>query len=181
MLLKRLVLRNIRTYENWEVALPRGSILFEGGIGSGKSTLLLAIEFALFGLGNEKGTTLLSIGKNRGEVELDIEASGRDVRLHRSLVRSRKGGVNQGALVPAGVKQDECWLEYDGRRFTYSPKEMKELFILSLRESQKAFANSTVTISEVQLTARVKYKLGKEERVVHMIKEAEGWKIATDL
>jgi len=60
-------------------------------------------------------------------------------------------------------------------------KEMKELFILSLRESQKAFAHSTVTISEVQLTAKVKYKLGKEERVVHMIKEAEGWKIATDL
>ncbi len=146
MLLKRLVLRNIRTYENWEVALPRGSILFEGGIGSGKSTLLLAIEFALFGLGNEKGTTLLSIGKNRGEVELDIEASGRDVRLHRSLVRSRKGGVNQGALVPAGVKQDECWLEYDGRRFTYSPKEMKEavLKLLGYNEPQDPKAKSLI-------------------------------------
>lgn len=60
-------------------------------------------------------------------------------------------------------------------------KEMKELFILSLRESQKAFAHSTVTISEVKMTAKVKYKLGKEERVVHMTKEAEGWKIATDL
>jgi len=146
VLLKRLVLRNIRTYENWEVALPRGSILFEGGIGSGKSTLLLAIEFALFGLGNEKGTTLLSIGKNRGEVELDIEASGRDVRLHRSLVRSRKGGVNQGALVPAGVKQDECWLEYDGRRFTYSPKEMKEavLKLLGYNEPQDPKAKSLI-------------------------------------
>jgi len=146
MLLKRLRLKNIRTYEDWEVALPRGSILFEGGIGSGKSTLLLAIEFALFGLGNEKGTTLLSIGKNHGEVELDIEASGKDVRLHRSLVRSRKSSVNQGALVPAGVKQDECWLEYDGRRWAYSPKEMKEavLKILGYNEPQDPKAKSVI-------------------------------------
>jgi exonuclease SbcC len=146
MLLKRLRLKNIRTYEDWEVVLPRGSILFEGGIGSGKSTLLLAIEFALFGLGNEKGTTLLSIGKNHGEVELDIEASGKEVRLHRSLVRSRKGGVNHGAMVPAGVKQDECWLEYDGRRWVYSPKEMKEavLKILGYNEPQDPKAKSVI-------------------------------------
>lgn len=146
MLLKRLRLKNIRTYEDWEVTLPRGSILFEGGIGSGKSTLLLAIEFALFGLGNEKGTTLLSIGKNHGEVELDIEASGKEVRLHRSLVRGRKSSVNQGALVPAGVKQDECWLEYDGRRWAYSPKEMKEavLKMLGYNEPQDPKAKSVI-------------------------------------
>jgi exonuclease SbcC len=146
MLLKRLKLKNIRTYEDWEVALPRGSILFEGGIGSGKSTLLLAIEFALFGLGNEKGTTLLSIGKNHGEVELDIEAAGKEVRLHRSLIRSRKGTFNHGAQVPGGVKQDECWLECDGRRATYSPKEMKEavLKILGYNEPQDPKAKSVI-------------------------------------
>lgn len=146
MLLKRLVVKNVRTYEDWEIVLPKGSILFEGGIGSGKSTLLLAIEFALFGLGNEKGTTLLSVGKNRGEVELDIEATGKDYRLHRSLVRSRKGSVNQGALVPAGVKQDECWIENDGMRRTYSPKEMKEavLKLLGYNEPQDPKAKSVI-------------------------------------
>jgi exonuclease SbcC len=146
VILKRLVLKNIRTYEDWEVVLPNGSILFEGGIGSGKSTLLLAIEFALFGLGNEKGTTLLSIGKNRGEVELDIEASGKDYRLHRALVRSRKGGINQGALVPAGVKQDDCWIENDGMRRAYSPKEMKEavLKLLGYNEPQDPKAKSVI-------------------------------------
>lgn len=146
MLLRRLRLRNIRTYEDWEVVLPQGSILFEGGIGSGKSTLLLAIEFALFGLGNERGTTLLSIGKNRGEVELDIEAQGKEVRLHRSLTRSRRSGINQGAIVPGGVKQDECWLEYEGRRWIYSPKEMKEavLKILNYNEPQDPKAKSVI-------------------------------------
>lgn len=146
MLLKRIRLKNIRTYEDWEVALPKGAILFEGGIGSGKSTLLLAMEFALFGLGNEKGTTLLRIGKNRGEVELDIEVSGKEYRLHRSLVRGRKAGVNMGAIVPAGVKQDECWIENDGMRRTLSPKEMKEavLNILGYNEPQDPKAKSVI-------------------------------------
>lgn len=62
-----------------------------------------------------------------------------------------------------------------------SSKEMKELFIMSLRDSQKSFVDKTVTITDVQMTAKVKFKLGDEEREVHMVKEAEGWKIATDL
>jgi exonuclease SbcC len=147
MLLKRLRLKNIRTYEDWEVAFPKGSILFEGGIGSGKSTLLLAMEFALFGLGNEKGTTLLSLGKNVGEVELDFEAMGLDVRVHRALVRSRRGAsVNQGVLVPGGVKQEDCWMEYGGSRISYSPKEMKEavLKVLGYNEPMDPKAKSII-------------------------------------
>lgn len=147
MLLKRLKLRNIRTYEDWEVVFPMGTILFEGGIGSGKSTLLLAVEFALFGLGNEKGTTLLSLGKNEGEVELDFEARGLDVRVHRSLVRSRRGAsVNQGVLVPGGVKQEDCWMEHSGSRASYSPKEMKEavLKVLGYNEPTDPKAKSLI-------------------------------------
>jgi len=68
-----------------------------------------------------------------------------------------------------------------GENTTLTSKEMKELFILSLKESQKPFANATITIKDVQMTAKVKFMVGKEEREVHMIKEAEGWKIATNL
>jgi exonuclease SbcC len=147
MLLKRLFLKNIRTYEQWQIDFPSGTILFEGGIGSGKSTLLLAVEFALFGLGNERGTTLLGLGKNLGEVELEFEAMGRNVKVHRSLVRTKKGtGVNQGALVAGGVKQDECWVEADGRKTSYSPKEMKEavLKILNYNEPSDPKAKSVI-------------------------------------
>jgi len=147
VLLKRLKLRNIRTYEDGEVTFPKGMILFEGGIGSGKSTLLLALEFALFGLGNERGTTLLSLGKNVGEVELVFEARGREVKVHRSLVRTRRGaGVNQGALVVGGVKQDDCWIDDGERRVSYSPKEMKEavLKILGYNEPVDPKAKSVI-------------------------------------
>ena len=146
MLLKKLRLKNIRTYEDWEVTLPPGSILFEGGVGSGKSTLLLAIEFALFGLGNEKGTTLLGLGKNIGEVELEFAIRGKDVRVHRSLVRSKKASLEKGAIVAGGVKQDDCWLEHDNRRISYSPKEMKEavLKILGYNEPFDPKARSLI-------------------------------------
>lgn len=146
MLLKKLRLKNIRTYEEGEVEFPSGTILFEGGIGSGKSTLLLAVEFALFGLGNEKGTTLLGLGKNSGEVELYFKAKGEDVRVHRSLSRARKSTLNQGALVPGGVKQEDCWIESGGRRTSYSPKEMKEavLKILNYNEPVDPKAKSVI-------------------------------------
>ena len=147
MLLRSLKLKNIRTYEDWEVTFPKGVILFEGGIGSGKSTLLLAVEFALFGLGNERGTTLLSLGKSEGEVELAFEAKGREVRVHRSLVRTRRGaGVNQGALVAGGVKQDECWIDDGERTVSYSPREMKEavLKILGYNEPIDPKAKSVI-------------------------------------
>jgi exonuclease SbcC len=121
-------------------------ILFEGDIGSGKSTLLLAIEFALFGLGNEKGTTLLSLGKNEGEVELTFEVGGREVKVHRSLVRVEKGMGRKGATVPGGVRQEDCWIEEGGKRYRYSPKEMKEavLRILGYNEPVDPKAKSII-------------------------------------
>lgn len=152
MIIKSIRLRNIRTYEEEEVRLPEGIILFEGGIGAGKSTLLLAIEFALFGLGNEKGTTLLSIGKSSGSVELTFETGGKEVKVHRGLERgkrstgSKAGSLHQGLLVPAGVKQSDCWIEADGVRASYSPSEMKEqiLKILNYNEPTDPKAKSVI-------------------------------------
>ncbi|MCS7097736.1 MAG: AAA family ATPase [Candidatus Methanomethyliaceae archaeon] len=120
MIIRRLKLKNIRSYDEGEISFPTGAVLFEGDIGSGKSTILLAIEFALFGLGNEKGTSLLSLGRNEGEVELEFEARGKIVKVHRGLVRSRKRG---------GVTQEDCWIEMDGRRYVLSPTEMKEMML----------------------------------------------------
>ncbi len=136
MIVRSLRLKNIRTYEEGEIEFPKGLILFEGDIGSGKSTLLLAIEFALFGLGNEKGTTLLSLGKNEGEVELVFEVGGREIKVHRSLVRVERGGGRRGVTVPGGVRQEDCWIEEGGKRYRYSPKEMKEAVLNILRYNE---------------------------------------------
>jgi exonuclease SbcC len=62
MILKSIRLENIRSYTNQTIEFPLGTTLFEGDIGSGKSTILMAIEFALFGLGSEKGAALLRVG-----------------------------------------------------------------------------------------------------------------------
>jgi len=54
MLFKSISIRNIRSYKEAKIEFPLGISLFEGDIGSGKSTILMAIEFALFGLGNQR-------------------------------------------------------------------------------------------------------------------------------
>jgi len=50
MILKKITLNNIRSYEHQEVEFTEGSTLLSGDIGSGKTSILLGIEFALFGL-----------------------------------------------------------------------------------------------------------------------------------
>ena len=50
MIIKKITLKNIRSYENQVIDFPDGSTLLSGDIGSGKTSILLGIEFALFGL-----------------------------------------------------------------------------------------------------------------------------------
>ena len=60
MIIKKLIIENLRSYEKEEISFPIGSTLLSGDIGSGKTTILLAIEFALFGLQpGQKGTSIL--------------------------------------------------------------------------------------------------------------------------
>jgi ketosteroid isomerase-like protein len=62
-----------------------------------------------------------------------------------------------------------------------TPAEMKQLFLSSLKASQGAFKTGDITIVEVKMTAKIKFKVGDEDRELQMIKEPEGWKIATHL
>jgi len=48
--LKRLKMKNIRSYKDQEIYFPEGTVLIEGDIGSGKSTILMSIEFVLSGV-----------------------------------------------------------------------------------------------------------------------------------
>jgi len=62
-----------------------------------------------------------------------------------------------------------------------TPDELKELFISSLKASQEPFKSGDITIVEVKMTAKIKFKVGDEDRELQMVKEPEGWKIATHL
>ena len=95
MILKKLLIENIRSYDKQEIIFPRGSTLLSGDIGSGKTTVLLAVEFALFGLEpGQKATSLLSNGKDEARVVLDFGLEEKEMSRQRRPTRrsiSRKG------------------------------------------------------------------------------------------
>jgi exonuclease SbcC len=135
MILKSLRLENIRSYTEQTVDFPMGITLFEGDIGSGKSTILMAIEFALFGLGSEKGGALLKAGAKKGLVTLSFEVDGKEYEVCRSLQRKAKG-----------VQQSDCSLKTEGTVLHLSASEMKEkiLGILAFNEPPDPKAGSVI-------------------------------------
>ena len=136
MIIKSLELENIRSYEKARIDFPLGTMLFEGDVGSGKSTILLAIEFALFGLGNQKGASLLRVGAKEGSVTLKFEVDGQEYEVHRSLVR-RGRGVQQG---------DEGYVKTSQGVKNLSPSELKQeiLDILKFNEPPNPKAQSVI-------------------------------------
>ena len=138
MLVRRLTLKNIRSYNDGEetaLDLPDGVVLFEGDIGSGKSTLLYAIEFALFGFSDLKGSHLLSEGKQAGRVSITFESGGTEYTILRHL----KARGNE-------VVQEDCYIYADGERTKLSPSDLKErvVSILGFNEPTHPKAESLV-------------------------------------
>ena len=73
MILKKISLNNIRSYEAQEIEFSEGSVLLSGDIGSGKTSILLAIEFALFGLQpGQRGSAILRNGAKEGRVSINF-------------------------------------------------------------------------------------------------------------
>ncbi len=135
MIVKKLKLENIRSYKDQIVEFPPGRTLFEGDIGSGKSTILMAIEFALFGLGSEKGGSLLKAGENEGSVSIIFESDGKEYTVQRKLVRKKNSYV-----------QDDCVLRTENEYRNFSASEIKEkvLEILDFNEPPDPKAQSLI-------------------------------------
>jgi len=135
MILKSLELKNIRSYSDQTVSFPLGTTLFEGDIGSGKSTILMAIEFALFGLGSERGAALLKTGAKKGSVKLRFEIEGKEYEVCRSLEKKGKG-----------VQQTDCSFKTEEGVLDLSASEIKEkvLEILNFNEPPDPKAQSVI-------------------------------------
>jgi exonuclease SbcC len=115
MIIKKVVLDNIRSYEHGEVEFPKGSTLLSGDIGSGKTSILLAIEFGLFGLQpGQKGSALLRNGKSEGGVLLTFEVDGREITVERTLKRGKT------------ISQDYSAITIDGRKEELAVTELKQ-------------------------------------------------------
>lgn len=135
MILKSITLQNIRSYKEQKIEFPTGTLLFEGDIGSGKSTILMAIEFALFGLGSQRGNSLLKLGQDKGFVALEFSIDGVDYEVKRNLTR-KKNSINQteGEIItPQGT-------------ILLSPGELKEriMDLLNFKEPSNPKAQSVV-------------------------------------
>lgn len=107
MILKKIKLSNIRSYENGEIEFPEGSTLLAGDIGSGKTTILMAIEFALFGLQpGQRGSSLLKNSYDEGSIELNLELDGKLITIRRCLRRGKSITQDSAAIIMDGVEKE---------------------------------------------------------------------------
>ncbi len=121
MKFKNLSLKNIRSYESADISFSDGAVLLSGDIGSGKTSILQAIEYSLFGLQpGQKGSSLLRNNSDSGEVILDFEIDGAEIKIERKLKRTSKTVANDYAAITV-----------DGERVESSITEIKTK-ILSL-------------------------------------------------
>jgi len=132
MLLQKLKIENLRSYDKGEISFPKGSTLLSGDIGTGKTTILLAIEFALFGLQpGQKGTSILRNVSDHGRVILECIIDGKEVVIERTLKRTKKS-----------VSQDYTSISIDGEKFEGAVTEVKSK-ILDLLNYPTEFAKKT--------------------------------------
>lgn len=130
MRLKKLKIKNIRSYEDQIIEFPEGSLLFSGDVGSGKTTALLAIEYALFGLQpGQKGSSLLRNNSDSGEVTLNFEIDGEDFIIERHLKRDARSITTEyNSLTNAGECIELSVTELKSRVLTilgYPPEFIK--------------------------------------------------------
>jgi exonuclease SbcC len=132
MLLKKLKIKNIRSYKEGEIEFPEGSTLLMGDIGSGKTSILLAIEFALFGLQpGQKGNSLIRSNENEAYVSLEFEVDDKRVVVERKLEKGSKS-----------IGQTETSITVNNEKFEGSVTEIKNK-ILSLLNYPPEFTKKT--------------------------------------
>ncbi|MEK6872972.1 MAG: AAA family ATPase [Nanoarchaeota archaeon] len=132
MILKKLVIENLRSYKYQEIIFPKGAILLSGDVGSGKTTILLAIEFALFGLQpSQKASAILRNDAETGRVILNFEVEDKNVIIERTLKRSKKS-----------ISQEYVNLIINNEKFEESITEIKTK-ILKLLNYPSEFAKKT--------------------------------------
>ena len=129
MKLLSLEMLNIRSYQHQKIDFPEGSFLLSGDIGFGKSTILLAIEFALFGLGDILASSLLRRGEREGMVRLEFELEGKEIIVGRSL--QKKG---------EGISQINGYISIEGNRKEMTPTELKAELLSLLGYPKELFS-----------------------------------------
>src|SRR3989338_4840840 len=134
MIIKKIKLKNIRSYTDGEIKFPEGVILLSGDIGAGKSTVLLAIEFCLFGIvkGELSGSSLLRNGCNEGFVHLTFSIGDKEISIKRTLKKTSNG-----------IVQDSGFLTINDVTQQLTPVELKQNIIDMLNYPQEALTKKS--------------------------------------
>jgi exonuclease SbcC len=194
MILKKLTLENIRSYENETVEFNQGSTLLAGDIGSGKTTILLAIEFGLFGLQpGQRGSILLRNGKEEGKVILEFEVDGKNIIVERSLKKGKTISQDYASITINNDKQELAVTELKQRildllnypaefskkqntlyKFTvYTPQEEMKQIILEDPETRVNTLRHVFGIDKyrtiLENVAMLRLKLREEKRMMEGI------------
>src|SRR3989344_4060482 len=150
MIIKKIKLKNIRSYNEKEISFSTGSTLLSGDIGSGKSTVLLAIDFALFGLskGIITGEALLRHGQKEGSVELNFLIDNNDITIRRNL---KKSG--------SSIAQDSGYIIINGEQENLSPIELKQRVLEILNYPQETLTKKSLIYRYTVYTCRLMISL----------------------
>ncbi len=166
MIIKKVILKNIRSYEDGEINFPQGITLLSGDIGSGKSTILLSIEFALFGIkrGEMSGSALLRNGKDLGYIILNCEIAGKDISIKRSLKRQT-----------SGIVQDSGYLSIDDITQQLTPTELKQKILELLNYPAEMLTKKSIIYRYTVYTPQEEMKtilLGEKELRIETLRRA---------
>jgi len=122
MQIRRVRVRNIRSYESADVGLPAGTTLIAGDVGAGKSSLLYAIEMALFGVAEIDATYLIRHGAPHAEVEVELEDGEHRTTLRRRFRRVHRRGRDT-------FEPERITFRADGAETAYSATELRQRVI----------------------------------------------------
>ena len=96
MIIKKLILENIRSHESTEIEFAEGKTLIRGDIGSGKSSIMMSIEAALFGKRLKK---LVRLGEESGKIELTFEIKDENLRKKYTVIRKLSTSTQKGGEI----------------------------------------------------------------------------------
>ncbi len=174
MILKKISLNNIRSYEQQEIEFSEGSVLLSGDIGSGKTSILLAIEFALFGLQpGQRGSALLRNGAKEGGASIEFEVGGKNILIERTIKRGKTISQDYAAITIDGEKQEISVTELKNRvlELLNYPKEFSKkqnlLYRFTVYTPQEEMKEIILQDSETRInTLRHIFEIDKYKRIL---------------